>query len=508
MAPTHTLRLLLEQQTAAYSAKTFLYWNDDEVSYAEFDERVNQVAHGLIAAGVRHASTVALLLGNCPEFLYTFFACAKLGAVVVPINPKLKADEVAYVVQHSQSVLLVAASDLQPMVDDLRARCPAMGTVLLVGEPRPEYRAYATLWEQPRTPPAATVASDDIASIIYTSGTTGTPKGVLLSHANYLFDSDSYCQACQITADDRLLCMLPLFHVNAQVASTLSAMQRGGSLILLEGFSPRTFLPAVARYQATSFSAVPTVYAILNNLPDAKSYDLSHLRVCICGAAPMPVEVFTTFERTYKAFILEGYGLSEGTCVSTLNPLDGRPRKIGSIGVALPGQVVQIVDDAGQVCAPGQIGEIVIHGPNVMQGYLRNEDATRATLKDGWLYTGDLGTVDEEGYFYIQGRKKEMIIRGGENIYPKEIEEILYQHPSIQEAAVVGLPNPTWGEEVAVFLVLGAGQSISAAEVTAYCQQHLADYKCPTVVRVVDALPKTATGKVQKNKMVEVAVTK
>ncbi len=213
-------------------------------------------------------------------------------------------------------------------------------------------------------------------------------------------------------------------------------MHQGGALILLEGFSPREFLPALARYRATSFSAVPTIYAILNNLPDAEQYDLSSLRVCICGAAPMPVEVFARFEQTYRAFILEGYGLSEGTCVSTLNPLDDRPRKIGSIGVALPGQEVRIVDDHGIPTPVGTVGEIVIRGPNVMQGYYKNPEATAATIRDGWLYTGDLGFCDAEGYFYIVGRKKEMIIRGGENIYPREIEEMLYRHPAVVEAAV------------------------------------------------------------------------
>jgi long-chain acyl-CoA synthetase len=250
------------------------------------------------------------------------------------------------------------------------------------------------------------------------------------------------------------------------------------------------------------FSAVPTIYAILNGLPDAEQYDLSNLRACICGAAPMPVEVLTAFERTYKAFVLEGYGLSEGTCASSLNPLDGRPRKIGSVGVPLPGQELRIVADGGHALPPGQVGEITLRGPNVMQGYYRNPAATAATVRDGWLHTGDLGSFDAEGYLFIVGRKKEMIIRGGENIYPKEVEEVLYRHAAIQEAAVVGLPDPVWGEEVAAFLVLRPGHALEAEDVIAYCKQHLADYKCPKVVRFVDEFPKTATGKIQKAKLV------
>ncbi|MFQ6618919.1 MAG: class I adenylate-forming enzyme family protein, partial [Fidelibacterota bacterium] len=246
----------------------------------------------------------------------------------------------------------------------------------------------------------------------------------------------------------------------------------------------------------------PTVYAILLNLPDAEKYDLSSLRICICGAAPMPVEVFRKFEEKFKAFILEGYGLSEGTCVSSVNPLDGT-RKIGSIGLPIPEQEMKIFDDQDRELPQGEIGEIVIRGENVMVGYYKNPEATAETLRNGWLHTGDLGYVDEEGYFYIVGRKKEMIIRGGENIYPKEIEEVLYRHPKIAEAAVVGLPDKIWGEEVSAFIVLKLGESLSEEEVIAYCKEHLADYKCPQKVMFTGVFPKTATGKIQKGKLRE-----
>jgi long-chain acyl-CoA synthetase len=503
-----SLYALLERQAAARNDQVYLYWRDEEISYAEFTRKVRQAAHGLRALGVEHSDKVALLLGNCPEFLTIFFACAALGAVAVPINPRLKAEEVGYILQNSDSVVLVVADTLLPIIAPALDGCPQLRHIVIVGAV-PETSITRTL--HPFTslsaagdhPVSAAVGPEDIASIIYTSGTTGRPKGVLLSHGNYLFDVWSYATACQISEADRLLCMLPLFHVNAQVASVLSALHQGGALILLEGFSPREFLPALARYRATSFSAVPTIYAILNNLPDAGQYDLSSLRVCICGAAPMPVEVFERFEQIYRAFILEGYGLSEGTCVSTLNPLDGRPRKIGSIGVALPGQEVRIVDDQGQPVPPGTVGEIVIRGPNVMQGYYKNPEATAAAIRDGWLFTGDLGSRDAEGYFFIVGRKKEMIIRGGENIYPKEIEEVLYRHPAVAEAAVVGLPDPIWGEQVAAFIVAHPGISVSAETIIEHCRAHLADFKCPQVVEFVESFPKTATGKIQKNRLVE-----
>lgn len=505
MTGNQTLGTLLEQQAAHYASKTFLYWQDEEVSYAGFNLRVNQVANELRQAGVTYGEKVALLLPNCPEFIYTFFACARLGAIAVPINPRLKSEEAQYILENSESVALVADVEFASMIEAIRTSCPQLRWQWYVGAASENGTGgFKDFWNQPGVAPGSIqVVPGDILSVIYTSGTTGKPKGVLLSHSNYLYDSEAYAQACQVSERDRQMCILPLFHVNAQVASMLAALQCGASLILMEGFSPREFLPALARYQATSFSGVPTVYSILNSLQDADQYDLSSLRVCICGAAPMPVEVFNEFERKYKAFILEGYGLSEGTCVSTLNPLDGRPRKIGSIGLPLPGQDVRIFDNNDQEVRRGQIGEIVVRGPNVMQGYYHDGEATQAILKDGWLHTGDLGSVDEDGYFYIVGRKKEMIIRGGENIYPKEIEEVLYRYEAVQEAAVVGLPDPTWGEEVAAFLVLREGHEFSPEEVIAYCKVHLADYKCPRIVRYVKGFSKTATGKIQKNKIIE-----
>lgn len=503
MTTYRTLGQLLLQQAETYGRKPYLYWHDEVLSYEQFAERTLRVANGLAAEDIGKKDHVALLLTNQPAFLYSFFACALLGAVVVPLNPALKAPEVAYALRNSEAQLLIADEGLRAQARTAAADQPALRRVLFSGGSGAHDDAFESLLHAPATPPDVTVTPTDLMSIIYTSGTTGKPKGVMLTHANYDYDSEAYAIACKASPDDRFMCVLPLFHVNAQVASTLAALRKGGALILMEGFSPSTFLPAVERYEATSFSGVPTVYAILNDLEEADQYDLSSLRVCICGAAPMPVEVFNRFERTYNAFILEGYGLSEGTCVSTLNPLDGRPRKIGSIGVPLPGQEVRIVGDGGDTAATGEVGEIVIRGPNVMEGYYRNPAATDEALKEGWLHTGDLGYVDADGYFYIEGRKKEMIIRGGENIYPKEIEEVLYTHEAVKEAAVIGIPDEVWGEEVAAVLVLQDDQTLTPADVRAYCQDHLADYKCPRVVYYRDTLPKTATGKIQKVALAE-----
>ena len=328
-----------------------------------------------------------------------------------------------------------------------------------------------------------------------------------MTHGNYVADVEMLMKAVEVLPEDRFLCILPLFHVNAQVVTTLCPLSAGASMILLEGFVPRGFLPALAKYEATSFSAVPTVYAVLNSFPDAEQYDLSHLRFCISGAAPLPVEVVQEFERKYKAFMIEGYGLTEGTCASSVTRLTGE-RKLGSIGLPLEGQPLKIFDDNDNEVPAGTVGEIVVQGPNVMREYYKNPDATAKVLKNGWLHTGDLGYLDDDGYVYIVDRKKEMIIRGGQNVYPKEIEGVLYRHPAILEAAIVGLPDKVWGEEVAAFIVLKPSEKIERSDLIGYCKQNMAGYKCPRKVFFVEQLPKTATGKIQKGRIVEQYLTK
>jgi long-chain acyl-CoA synthetase len=306
----------------------------------------------------------------------------------------------------------------------------------------------------------------------------------MLTHSNYLWDAGAIVRAARMTADDRFLCILPLFHVNAQVVTTLAPMVAGGSMVLMRKFSPIEMLETLARTGATAFSGVPTVYGILNSTPGAEKFDLSRLRFCICGAAPMPREIFEAFERKFRARIMEGYGLSEGTCASSVNPIDRR--KVGTIGLPLEGQEMKLVD-----------GEIVVRGPNVMKGYYRNPEATAESIRNGWLHTGDLGSVDADGYFTILGRKKEMINRGGEKVFPKEVEDVLHSHPAVAEAAVVGVPDPKYGEEVAAFVVRRG--DLTEADLRVWCRERLADFKLPKRIEFRDALPHTATGKVQKH---------
>lgn len=342
------------------------------------------------------------------------------------------------------------------------------------------------------------ISPETIGLIIYTSGTTGLPKGVLLSHDNMMSMISMINEWLLLTEEDRSYLTLPLFHVNAIMISLLSMLQQTGSVVLKKRFDIKAFLPDIDQYQPTYTSGVPTVYHKLCQLPEGENqYDLQSVRFGICGAAPVSVKLFEKFESRFPFQLIEGWGLSEGTTASTLNPL-GRKRKVGSIGLPLPGQKVRVVDENGIFLPPKQIGELIIKGPNVMQGYVNNEEETKKTIRDGWLYTGDLGYYDEEGYFFIVDRKKELIIRGGMNVYPKQIEEVLYQLPDVIETAVIGIPDEEYGEEVKAFVVLNNSSTLTEKEIIAHCQKKLANFQCPKKVEMMDELPKNSIGKITK----------
>ena len=343
------------------------------------------------------------------------------------------------------------------------------------------------------------VSNPEDLFIIYTSGTTGKPKGAVLTSENVYREAIQLQHAVNIQDSDRMIIVLPLFHVNNLMFS-ISVILRGGSIVILRKFDVKEFFDQVKRYEPTMFSGVPTVNRMLTDAfcPENREM-LKSLSVGICGAAPMPVKWFQDFENAYGIRIVEGYGMTEGTVASTINPRYGT-RKIGSIGIPFSGQDVRIFSDSDEELLPGEIGEIVVRGPNVMKGYLNRENDTAETLRNGWLHTGDLGYMDADGYFYIVDRKKDMIIRGGENVYPKEIENVISNIPDISEAAVVGKPNSVYGEEVAAFVVRKS-QSLKENNIFEYCRKNLAWFKCPKEIIFVDELPKNSVGKVQKSEL-------
>lgn len=438
-----------------------------------FAAEVEAAAAALRGAGVRAGDVVAVLLPNRLELVVVLFAAWRLGAAVTPVNPALTADEAGYQITDSAAVVVVGERAASPLVTLDVAELAGSGTV----------------------PPAVT-ATDAVALIIYTSGTTGRPKGVLLDHANVAAMCRMIITGLRIDETDHSLLVLPLFHVNGITVSVLSPLLAGGRTTVLGRFSPSTFLDSVAAVRPTFFSAVPAIYAMLTALPEDVAPDVSSLRRVVCGAAPMPAELITRFETRFGVPVVEGYGLTEGTCASTINPVDG-PRRPGTVGLPLPGQTVALRAPDGTFVTDGP-GEVVISGPNVMRGYLNRPEATAETIRDGWLHTGDVGRFDEDGYLVLVDRIKDMIIRGGENLYPKEIENALYAHPAVQEAAVVGAPDPVLGEVPLAHVALRPGAAATVEELTAHCAARLARIKVPSRIVLTDVLPKNPVGKIDK----------
>ncbi|WP_439032101.1 class I adenylate-forming enzyme family protein [Gordonia terrae] len=447
--------------------------------------RVRSVAAQLADQGVGPGDVVALRLTNRVEFVVLLFAAWRLGATITPVNPALTSAEVARQVQDSDAKLVVVEDGAEPV---------AGVASLAVTDLRYDLDPAAT---EPVDAP------DALALLIYTSGTTGVPKGVMLDHANIDAMTRMGRDALHLGPTDRCLLILPLFHVNGIVVSVLSPLLVGASVIIADRFNPQTFLDTLEKVRPTFFSAVPTIYSMLTALPEDVQPDTSSVRYAICGAAPASADLLTRFEARFGFPLVEAYGLSEATCGSTINPVDGL-RKPGTVGLPFPDQQLRVVGPDGATLPKTETGEVVVKGPNVMRGYLGRPEETEAVIsEDGWLRTGDVGYLDEDGYLTLVGRSKDMIIRGGENIYPKEIEDVLASHSDIVEAAVVGVPDEKWGEVVVAFVQARPGAVLDLDTVTALCQKHLSGYKRPTAIHVLDALPQNAVGKLDKKSLRE-----
>ena len=493
------IRDLLESRAGAAPDKHFLFSEADgrRFTYAEFDAAVNRTAWLLATQGIRKGDAVSLLMPNGPEYIIAYFACFKLGALAGPVNSLLKSEEIAYVIGNSEAKALLVSSEYLPRVEPIRDQLEALQHVTVFDD-----EAKATLECVDGVPPRVEIANDDEAIIIYTSGTTGKPKGCLLTHGNVIANARQISRWLNFTERDCLLTVMPLFHMNAVSVTTMTPLYAGASTVVSPKFSVSRFWNIISDYQVTSFGSVATMLSLLlKTYPDGVPSDLKsdQLRFAMCGSAPVPAEVLRKFEETFDCLVIEGYGLSESTCRSSFNPPDAR-RRPGSCGMAI-GNEMKVVDDEDRDVADGELGEIVLRGENILKGYFKNEDATRIAFRNGWFHTGDIGYRDADGFFFIVDRKSDMIIRGGENIYPREIDEVLYQHPAIAAAATIGVPDPLYGEEVAAFVVLKEGAETTDEEIIAFCREHLADYKCPKSVRIVDDIPKGPTGKLLKREL-------
>jgi len=494
---------MFQQKAIEYGGSTFLSFYDNDISFVEFDRRANRFANALRKMGIGAGDIVCVYANNSPQTLSAHFGIIKTGATSGPINCWWQPPEIKYLLNDSRAKAAVVESCYLDNIEQIRSQCPHLETIIEIGDPPtrtfPSFDALLSENSDSLAPIA--IEPDSNAFIFYTSGTTGNPKGCLLTHYNSLYAMAGLQEGLgQRQGEEVALIFLPIFHVNAMF-SCLGGFNGGVKIVLRLGFSASEFWEVVEKYRVTFWSAVPAVYNILLQIPEtASGRDLSSVKFGICGAAPMPIETFKKFEETFGVKIVEGYGLTEGTVGSSINPIDGK-RKIGSIGKPFPGQEMKVLDDDDRELPVGEVGELCIRGGNVMKGYLRKPEANAETLRNGWLHTGDMAYMDEEGYFFIVDRKKEMIIRGGENIYPKEIDNLLFSHPKILEAAVVGVPDSIMGEEVKAYIVLKPQEQMTADEVRTFCRANLASFKVPRFIEFIEELPKNIIGKTLKKQL-------
>jgi long-chain acyl-CoA synthetase len=496
----------LRESAAQHTGRVALVLGDRSYSYATLHDAVQRFAGGLLSLGIGRGKHVALLLPNVPEFTIAYFAAHYLGCPVVPLNVLLTADEIAYHLDDSDAVALIVTEGLLPQAQAALTRVDSCRHLIVTGPgdaPAGAVRFDALVGAGAPCKQTAATNADDTAVILYTSGTTGKPKGAELTHANLLLNAHVVdLQLVPLTPDTVALAILPLFHSFGQTVIQNAVLATGGSIVLMPRFDAAGALALMQKHRVSFFAGVPTMYFALLNHPEAGGYDLGALRHCVSGGASLPVEVLRSFDARYDVTILEGYGLSETSPVASFNLRD-RERKPGSVGLPVWGCEMRIVDDAGrEIDEPLVPGEIEIKGHNVMRGYWKKPEATASALRDGWFSSGDIGHRDADGYYFIVDRKKDMIIRGGYNVYPREIEEVLYAHPAVAEAAVIAIPSQQHGEEIKAVIAKRQGhESTTADEIIAYCREHLAAYKYPRTVEFRASLPKGPTGKILKREL-------
>ncbi len=472
-----------------HAKKIAIFWGETEISYAALLGQSNQVAARLQTRfGVKPGDHVALWVKNCPEFVPAVFGILSAGGVVVPINNFLKPAEVSYILNDAGANVLITDPELAAHFEILKAARSSLEMM------RVDQFAGPGAADSQFSADAVRVESD-LAALLYTSGTTGHPKGAMLTHGNFLHNVASCVAALEVRGDERIVVALPQFHSFMFTVGTLLPMLCGGGILLLKTLHPfKSVLEEIARNRGNILPAVPSFYRALLAVPE---FGRLPLRLCVSGGAPLPVEVFNEFTRKFPFPLREGYGPTESSPVATVNPIHG-VNKPGSIGKPIPNVELSIRDDAGRELPVGTTGEICIRGGNVMLGYWNQPEETAKVLRDGWLYTGDVGYGDADGYYFVTDRKKDMLLVNGINVYPREIEEVIYQYPGVKEAAVVGLPDPRKGEQPVTFIVVAEGQTLDEKLLLQFVREKLADYKVPKRVVFMPALPHNATGKILK----------
>jgi len=490
--------LFLAKRARLEPDKPGLIFEGRTFTYHQYNQRANQAAHAFAALGVRKGDRVGVLSMNHPAFLETYFGLAKIGAIMTTVNFRLAPPEMAYICQNSGMRALVYGAEFAQAVEAFKSKVEIQDYILIGGETPSWARDYeAFIADQSVEEPGIAAEGDDPLVIMYTSGTTGRPKGAVLTHNNLFYAASSVIMNLDFRITDRVLVVMPLYHIGALIYSTIN-VYRGCTTVLMKAFDPAAMLETIQREKVTTFMAVPTMLQFILQLPSLDQYDLSSVRWLLGGAAPVPVPLIQAYAQRGIA-IQNVYGLTESTGPGTVIGPEKAIEKAGSAGLPFFHVDLRVVDDQGNDVQAGEIGEVLLWGPHIMQEYWQNPEATAETVVDGWLHTGDLARVDEDGYIYIVDRKKDMISSGGENIYPVEVENVLYGHPKVLQVAVIGVPDETWGEVPCTIVRLKEGQMATAEEIIKFCEGKLARFKIPkSVVFVKEPLPVSPTGKVLK----------
>lgn len=526
---------MLRSTSHNYPKNPSLIFGGNKITYQELDRLVDRFASALFKLGVRKGDRIALLLPNCPQIVIAFYSIFRLGAIAVPTNPVYQEREIAYQIENAGAETLITLDLLYPRVSSISNQTSLKNIIITsIKEYLPSFKKMLYPLFQMKegqkvrigkgtgmfnfkdliagsssNPPSVAISPEDIAILQYSGGTTGISKGAALTHSNIISNTVQICGWYYIIkkGEEIILSILPLFHTYGIAVCMNLSIATGNCMVLIPRFVPKDILKAIQDYQVTFFPGIPGIYAALNDYRDIRKWDISSVNYCVSGSAPLPITVMEKFEKLTGGIILEGYGLTEASPVTHSNPVH-RERKAGSIGLPLADTDCKIVDieDGEREVALGETGELCIKGPQVMKGYWNMPSETDFTLRDGWLYTGDIARIDEDGYFYIIDRKKDMIISEGFNIYPNEIDEVVLTHPKVLDAAAVGVPDRLRGEKVVLYVVLKEGEVARQDEIVGFCKEHLAKYKVPKRVEFKKELPKTPVGKVLRRVLREEAV--
>ncbi|WP_018132675.1 long-chain-fatty-acid--CoA ligase [Effusibacillus pohliae] len=508
-----TLPDMLEQTCKRFPERSAVYFYGREIDYRTLFGYAQRFAAALSETGIEKGDRVAIMLPNCPQYVIAYYGILMAGGIVVQVNPMSVEREIEHYLTDSGAKAMVVYAPLLPRLAAVPGAAHLRKKIIVELPPAEKtyddgsvgFESFVASAAGPAPQPE--LSADEVAVLQYTGGTTGRSKGAMLTHRNLVVNAyqSHILMGGNEQEQERILTVIPLFHVYGMTVAMNGGIVGGGQLVMLPRFDLEEVLQTIQATKPTLFPGVPTMYVAINSHPQAEEYGISSIRLCVSGSAPMPVEVMHEFERKTNGTIIEGYGLSEASPVTHFNPIE--KRKPGSIGTPIAFTEAKIVDlaDGTTELPPNQPGELVIRGPQVMKGYWNMPDETAATIRDGWLYTGDIAKMDEDGYFYIIDRKKDMIIASGYNIYPRDVEEVLYQHPAVQEAVVVGVPDQYRGETVKAVVVVKQGRSLTEEELIAFCREKLAAYKVPRIVEFRTELPKTAVGKILRRALREEA---